>query len=625
MAGLLDGAVAPSGLNRMSSQDSLISSQQVKPRLPIGRSCSEKNLFDQNSSHGAHGIGNISDRDHTPLSSSCRMSGLGNGLTGDCSPLSPLRRMSGGSARLPPGPVGVGILPGGDDSSVSPCRRTSAGSVRIPPKAVGIDNVLDDDCSPISPSRRRAGGSARLPSDGDGIGILPNGESSPMSPFRRGKGGSARLPPGSGAAGSGILPSGDRSQSACLSPGPMRTVFSEQMHAGTGVKQVLGHCPGTMQRSSSVPPMICGSLQHDDDDGSLSLRSWIELPGASEAPSTPCSLTRSASARSISSVSKPTRFTSAAWAPRRSLGSDVWVSTASEASTRSSKTMNSSWSAESLPVARLRGDGQAIGQAGRGSLGIPWRQIPVYSPKGVMTETRDAFGTGEARQRDHKLPTQFSPKLGTSKGMRDILEPVFEHKKSATLSEVAVPEEVAVSSLGKQSPRQAWIETVKRRQELKYDRYREASATLSIASSSDGSPSMHWAFRPQRKSVNIVHNTKDSCTKDSCPFSRNDSQPECRPTVPATPHRRSPRSPTSANRPVDPHVFPAERSPQNTRNSHFQQLKSSTSVQEEAAQSESISPKRSPVASCSSSTAAGGAGASASRPRAGQQTPQPWR
>jgi len=360
-----------------------------------------------------------------------------------------------------------------------------------------------------------------------------------------------------------------------------------------------------------VPP-ASARLRQEDDDDCKSECSWAGSLQNSEAPSSLKSLTRSMSARSISTTSQVMRFTSAPWDNHHDTCSDVLISTASDASTRTSVTLNSSRSSESLPVPRLRGEGQAIGQSGRGSPGIPWRQIPTYSPSGTMRETRDALGTSEARQREvvmhSKLPAQYSPKLGGSRSMRDVLEPVMEHAKSAPHPVAAAIQDFASSPVGKQSPRQAWIETVKRRQDLKYEKYRDSSSTLSVTSGKDGDSGMHWSYRPQKKGVSTVHNTKDSC-----PFSRNDSLQESRSVLPATPHRRSPLSPASAGRSdPDPHAFVGERTPQRRRDAHFQQQKSAAM---QDARSESASPVKQRGSPAATSCGSGG-----------QQTPQPrWR
>jgi len=107
------------------------------------------------------------------------------------------------------------------------------------------------------------------------------------------------------------------------------------------------------------------------------------------------------------------------------------------------------------------------------------------------------------------------------------------------------PTELAVGTAGaavaQPSPRQAWIDTVKRRQELKYDRYCDARGS-DFAVSREGAEEkrdLHWSFRPWRKQV---HGSPGN-TKDSCPFSRADSSPGSRSVQSPTPHNRRDRSP----------------------------------------------------------------------------------
>lgn len=145
-------------------------------------------------------------------------------------------------------------------------------------------------------------------------------------------------------------------------------------------------------------------------------------------------------------------------------------------------------------IARLRGAGQAIGNRGKSSVGVPWRQIPSYNQTGLMSETGDMYGGPEKEK--HAVPLQYrkkghcSMRLGSSEGMKDVL--------------TDPPTEV-------ESARDQWLNVIKRRYEAKHER--------KLPDKSDSSK-LHWSYRPAKKV------SGDFSTKDTCPYFREDAIPE---------------------------------------------------------------------------------------------------
>eukprot|EP00443_Scrippsiella_acuminata_P002213 CAMPEP_0115239530 /NCGR_PEP_ID=MMETSP0270-20121206/37448_1 /TAXON_ID=71861 /ORGANISM="Scrippsiella trochoidea, Strain CCMP3099" /LENGTH=528 /DNA_ID=CAMNT_0002654495 /DNA_START=27 /DNA_END=1613 /DNA_ORIENTATION=+ len=331
------------------------------------------------------------------------------------------------------------------------------------------------------------------------------------------------------------------SPGALATPG-RRTIFSAYMTSGHDMHQVLAYCPSEMRRVNSVPPNLHGRSRKDETGDCQSLRSWsLSMRHNDESPTPGISTP----ARSPS-PSQPKRFISAPWDSRQHNRAESVTSPVSEASTRSTATVHSERSFETSQAPRVRGPGVAISQRGRSSAGIPWRQVPVHSPTGTMTITGDTLGTSKARQLEMGLPrrhqSQFSSKLSGSPAVHDVLEPVLEHRKSSP--QQSLTEKVAGTAGATSvqlSPRQAWIEVVKRRQELKYDRYCDARASGHSAcrEGAQEKGKLHWAYRPRRKQVR----DGNSNTKDSCPFSRTDSSPGSRAVQSPTPHKRDDRSP----------------------------------------------------------------------------------
>lgn len=206
--------------------------------------------------------------------------------------------------------------------------------------------------------------------------------------------------------------------------------------------------------------------------------------------------------------------------------------------TRSTPFLISDQGIEPAPPPKLRGSGQAIGQRGRSSAGIPWRSLPVYDASGALRGTGDS--SPDKRARDvpiqQKQTTQFSAKLAGGHGVREVLEPVFEVPEGATTQAASTTDDV--------------VEAKK--------------------------PNLHWTCRQQRGGV-----ASPSNIVDTCPFSREDTSPTGRQTQPATPHRRRGLSlppqlsggvPITSPPSADPHAFAAERSSRASRINDVQQV-----------------------------------------------------
>lgn len=405
-----------------------------------------------------------------------------------------------------------------------------------------------------------------------------------------------------GSMASSCSRGGSVSRAASSSPPSQghRTMHSGRLAGSEGMRQILGHCPGSMQRVSSLPPRLLG-LQNNQDN----------VEGGS-----PCSLDLSSRGSALASGSlmgSPTsthRASLGGSSPGRARLGDVdrrpstaqsarpWspVSAASRARTGSAATtatsaLSSARGAERPPAPRLRGVGRALGEQGKSSARIPWRQLPAYSSAGALAGTGDAFGTGTNRLRElglnHRRSGEFSPKLGCSVGVKDVLKPVLEHRQCGKIEAQAARAQhecaLASDAAGRASPRQAWIEVLRQRQHSKYDtpQFLKAAANDGITQVPEGKSGPHWTYRQQRKNVSSIHSSKDSC-----PFSRDDSAPSSRTVQSPTPHARRTQSPPSniegtaaqasavgdqVQQQTDWHAFAAEKVAGSGRNSCFLQ------------------------------------------------------
>lgn len=205
---------------------------------------------------------------------------------------------------------------------------------------------------------------------------------------------------------------------------------------------------------------------------------------------------------------------------------------------------------------RLNREGEAIGRRGKASSGIPWRQIPSFDEGGRMTGTGDPLRTTEVPKRASAMPYRKQSMLSTQfwggGGMKGVLEPVREDPKtkvSAGDAQVQRGDETPFSSrdgktslvaqhlqrrYNKQSPRGA--PAVSEGGSISaLDRYALDSGRSVV----HDDPAAHFTYRQQKSGIQKTYNTKDSC-----PFSRADGDPEARQTQDPTPHKRLAMSPS---------------------------------------------------------------------------------
>lgn len=182
---------------------------------------------------------------------------------------------------------------------------------------------------------------------------------------------------------------------------------------------------------------------------------------------------------------------------------------------------------------KVRGLGHVNYRRSIGSAGIPWRQIPNLDRPSSALEPREGDGAERLRRAG-----QFSPKLATGEGMRDILgasvegslfktPPPSEAQKEAG-SDMAKPR-----ADGKMSPTAGG----------RFVRLDFGDVGGKEAGSAE-KPPLHFAYKQMKKGVN--HELVD--TKDSCPFHREDA-PGAREDAATDPSC----SPKRRSRAVSPH------------------------------------------------------------------------
>lgn len=210
---------------------------------------------------------------------------------------------------------------------------------------------------------------------------------------------------------------------------------------------------------------------------------------------------------------------------------------------------------EPRKVARLRDNagscsGKEIGNRGKTSKGIPWRQIPGYDNQGRFVESGDPLSDKKTLKKangaSEKRFTTYAGRLDNSYGVSELLAPVSENCENYPPPPPKLDSEA----------REAWLDVVQRRMELKHDRppsSRMRSTVTSISSrasgingggsSNGGTPheSMsgsasnggypgegereairHWQWRQWRKGNESMTQSTDDL-KEHCPYSRTDS------------------------------------------------------------------------------------------------------
>jgi len=197
---------------------------------------------------------------------------------------------------------------------------------------------------------------------------------------------------------------------------------------------------------------------------------------------------------------------------------------------------------------KLRGDGKEIGKRNKESKGIPWRQIPGFDANGRFCESGDPQADAKLinRAARHQMKRRtHGCRNDNSHGVSELLAPVSENCENRPPPPPKIDSEA----------REAWLDTVKRRIEAKYERtaprYPPSSSANSVSgyssvnggefsatsvNSEEMSPRMHWQWRQLRKG----QDTPRDQIKDSCPFPRDDSNGHGAKSIQMPPHGRAP-------------------------------------------------------------------------------------
>eukprot|EP00931_Biecheleriopsis_adriatica_P089707 TRINITY_DN63797_c0_g1_i1.p1 TRINITY_DN63797_c0_g1~~TRINITY_DN63797_c0_g1_i1.p1 ORF type:complete len:535 (-),score=50.42 TRINITY_DN63797_c0_g1_i1:110-1714(-) len=270
-----------------------------------------------------------------------------------------------------------------------------------------------------------------------------------------------------------------------------QTEFSTSMHHGAGTVQALSYAPDTPRvgRCGSLPPKLFhGQAQEDRTDG-VDTECWLKRKGGSPACSPRTSPIRSPRhARLGNSPSRSPRVT------------------ASQAETV--LTGKGERTACKSPQSRLRGDGKAIGQAGKSSGGIPFNRIPVYNSQGVMLQS---ISERSPRMSRGLSEGEFSYKLTSGNGARSLL--TFEEE----LKTAERPQ-----SPDHQRKFHNWLEVLHEqclasKEPSSPPSKRSPGARRAPSPDEDRRPTH---FVPKK----LLHGLPGSAnTKDTCPFNREDS------------------------------------------------------------------------------------------------------
>eukprot|EP00930_Biecheleria_cincta_P035058 TRINITY_DN24145_c0_g1_i1.p1 TRINITY_DN24145_c0_g1~~TRINITY_DN24145_c0_g1_i1.p1 ORF type:complete len:478 (+),score=48.38 TRINITY_DN24145_c0_g1_i1:118-1434(+) len=296
------------------------------------------------------------------------------------------------------------------------------------------------------------------------------------------------------------------------------TQFSNRLNSSDAMREALSHSPErrVLHRVSSVPPRLsdgrAGFSDIGDDQASLWSGSCARHSG---------------------------RFGFGGYPSRSRAGCPPPVSESGQSTLTG--VGERSCHSQSQASSRLRGPGEAIGSRAKASVGIPWRQVPSYNGAGALCETGDRLRYTPSRPL--RKPGAFSPRLAQGQGVRELLKPVRENI-AAIEPEPLTPAAIsaALAAEGAATARENWLEIVRRRCVLKResrfgspsDDVATPTRTTLTSRPDEDRRGIHQAFRPSKKGSH-----SEVACKDSCPFSRSDSQPDQRLTQPATPQKRA--------------------------------------------------------------------------------------
>lgn len=233
---------------------------------------------------------------------------------------------------------------------------------------------------------------------------------------------------------------------------------------------------------------------------------------------------------------------------------------------------------------RLRGDGQALGKRGKSSAGIPWRHMPSYDNGGSLLGSGDLCAS-DSLQRPQRKAGEWTARLGSGAAVKELLQSVSERN---FVSPFRSPEPSLLSTeqAPHMAPHEAWLDIIRKRHEVRRmvisSPKSPASTYRAMDSPNSSRPhtsrpdedkrSPHFVFRQQKKGTGgvVPH------TKDSCPFSRDDSEPESRAVQPATPGTRPKLQPAFVGRepsPSEKRGFGGEPMPEARRGFQFQEAR----------------------------------------------------
>jgi len=160
---------------------------------------------------------------------------------------------------------------------------------------------------------------------------------------------------------------------------------------------------------------------------------------------------------------------------------------------------------------KVRGAGGTNYRRSIGSAGIPWRQIPNLDRPNPAAEPREGEGVVRLRSAG-----QFSPKLGSGEGMRDILGSTtdgsfFKTPPPADGRKEAGGDAAASRPACERSPAKQRVDAKSGAQRLEFG---EPGGREPLDKSG-----LHFTYKQMKKGVN--HELQH--TKDSCPFHRADA------------------------------------------------------------------------------------------------------
>lgn len=315
---------------------------------------------------------------------------------------------------------------------------------------------------------------------------------------------------------SGVLPSSRESSPGIARELRKRGFFSNDMRSGDGMREALTHCPVPMFSRRATLPVRPTPRCNESESGT----SW-SLPSSRPESSTvtPRRVRSAGRARSVDSLSS--RYsTESRFKPRDTISECF------------------SDEIEERQQIRLRGEGQDIGQRGKASVGVPWRQLPAYDRIGMMQETGDPYAHDALKRAvpmSYKRRAEFSAKH-SGRGIKGVLAPVEEDVEN-------VPPKTPAQESREPSVREAWLDLVKRRAEAKFVSPLVPSRKddAKDVQAQEDKRGLHFVYKQQK--MRVPDSSASVCSADACPYSRDDTMTSSRHV--RTPVRRNNLAPPS--------------------------------------------------------------------------------